>query len=483
MLASSDFADETARDRLLSVQLDDNQHIQAIVTSANEVGLGAVEMDGPGPSHRAGHIEALRCGTVINLDSYVSVSSKENIPRPNTYVQQVNAAGAVLADLHRRRSVGFLPDGQAAEAVFHIRTLQMFSLSTHMFISAETLQSLQIYQSGSHPNSQIYGPGPSPADPKESLSVYGLFHLLACTPQGRSALRLMFMRPSLDVNLISERQRTISLFVRPANMDFVKQASQLLNRVRNIRSAIANLKRGVDSPSTGESFHRGVWATLRGFSAYTLRLRELASNLPDGGGLGIIRKVLDEILPAKLMAVGDAIDRTIDFEQSKERRRPSVKTGIDPRLDDMRRQYEGMDSFLTNIVNDINQRIPEWAAQYVRSCIFLPQLGFLTVVERDGPRRAGRYEGEGSDDGQWQPKIVDADVVCYKNKFMNELDRQYGDMYSEIGGKTYVIAQANHGSQDQIGRSRLFTSWPETFCVLKMRWAQLLISAASLTLI
>ena len=375
-----------------------------------------------------------------------------------TYIYQVNAAGAVLADLHRRRSVGFLPDGQAAEVVFHIRTLRMFSLSNHMFVSAETLQSLQIIQSERHPGSQICGPGPSPADPKEGLSVYGLFHLLVCTPQGRDALRLMFMRPSLDVSLILERQRTISLFVRPTNTDFVKHASQLLKRVRNIRSAIANLKRGIDSSSTRQSFYRGVWATLRGFSAYALRLRELASNLADGGGLCIIRKVLDAILPAKLMAIGDAIDRTIDFEQSKDRRRPSVKAGIDPRLDDMRRQYEGMDSFLTNIVNDINQRIPQWAAQYIKSCIFLPQLGFLTVVERDSARRAGKYEGEGSDEGQWQRKIVDSDVVCYKNKFMDELDQQYGDMYSEIGGKIYTVAPRIHGSQDQIGRSRSFTS-------------------------
>lgn len=127
-----------------------------------------------------------------------------------------------------------------------------------MYVSAETMESLQIVQSELHPNSLVWGPDPNGGGSKESLSVYGLFHVLAVTPQGRTTLRLMFLRPSLDLGLIEERQRTITLFMRHENADLVKQASQVLKRVRNARSAVSNLKRGIDSPSFKQSFDRGV---------------------------------------------------------------------------------------------------------------------------------------------------------------------------------------------------------------------------------
>lgn len=146
-------------------------------------------------------------------------------------------------------------------------------------------------------------------------------------------------------------------------------------------------------------------------------------------------QVAKAIPPAELVTVGDAINSTIDFEQSKSRHRPSVKIGVDAELDELKRRYDGMGSFLTEVINHINQQLPEWAAQYIRSCIFLPQLGFLTVVELDPETGKGKYEGEGSDDIQWERLFTADGTVCYKNKFMKDLDGTYGDMYCEIGGK------------------------------------------------
>lgn len=133
--------------------------------------------------------------------------------------------------------------------------------------------------------------------------------------------------------------------------------------------------------------------------------------------------------------MGDLISKTIDFEQSKERRRPSVKAGVDNQLDELKRTYDGMGSFLTEVVNHISGGLPEWARPYIRSCIFLPQLGFLTVVEPDPQTGRGRYEGEGTIDNEWQSLFTADGAVCYKNKFMRELDERFGDIYCEIGGK------------------------------------------------
>ena len=160
-----------------------------------------------------------------------------------------------------------------------------------MFISSEALQSLQIMRAEIHPNSQIWGPEPGDSGVKENLSVYGLFHLLAYTPQGRHTLRQMFLRPSLDIDLIEERQQTISLFMRPENSEIINQAGSVLRRVKNARTAVSQLRKGIDSPSSGRSFERGAWAILRGFAAQALRLREIVSSLSGGEMIDIIRKV------------------------------------------------------------------------------------------------------------------------------------------------------------------------------------------------
>lgn len=159
-----------------------------------------------------------------------------------------------------------------------------------MFIS-EALRSLQIMRAEFHPNSQIWGPEAGGSSPKENLSIYGLFHPLAYTPQGRNTLRQMFLRPLLNIDLIKERQQTIFFFLRPSNSEIINQAGAVLRRAKNARTAISQLCGGIDSPSSGRSFERGVWAILRGFAAQALRLREIVGSISEGDAVDIIRKV------------------------------------------------------------------------------------------------------------------------------------------------------------------------------------------------
>ncbi|PHH79447.1 hypothetical protein CDD80_4791 [Ophiocordyceps camponoti-rufipedis] len=60
---------------------------------------------------------------------------------------------------------------------------------------------------------------------------------------------------------------------------------------------------------------------------------------------------------AALIKVGDLIDKTIDFDQSESQRRTSVKAGIDAQLDELKRQYGGISSLLTEVANQISQRL------------------------------------------------------------------------------------------------------------------------------
>ncbi|UNI15285.1 hypothetical protein JDV02_001828 [Purpureocillium takamizusanense] len=155
--------------------------------------------------------------------------------------------------------------------------------------------------------------------------------------------------------------------------------------------------------------------------------------------LDSISSVTNEIAIAPLLAVGDIISRTIDFDESESRWRTSVRPGIDPQLDALKRWYDGLDNFLTEVANQLNQSLPDWARSWVRSCVFLPQLGFLVVVDLDPTTGYGRYEGEGAQGDPWTKLFATDETVYYKNNYLRELDSHYGDMYCEIGDREVEI--------------------------------------------
>ncbi|QPC75868.1 hypothetical protein HYE68_006620 [Fusarium pseudograminearum] len=419
---SSEFSIETAHERLVGLNSQALSSTGIVFSTGMEDDANEESIPGhPLPESCA--FRSLRYGGCINMNSPVSVG----------------CAGALLGDILRRRSAGFLPDGQVAGVLFRVADIRMFSLSSYMYISNDTLLSLQILQTEMHPNSQAWGSDANQSNSKESLSVYGLFQHLASTPQGRTQLRRIFLRPLLDINIISERQRSIAVLLQPENADKLPQLTSTLRKIRNLHTTFAQLRKGIEFPSAGQSFDKGVWGTIHRFTTHALTLRELIASLNGGSDVVLFKQAIEGIQPPGLVAVKGMIDKTIDFEQSKARRRSSVKVGIDPQLDELKRQYDGMDSFLTEVINHVHRELPDWARKYVQSCIFLPQIGFLTVVEPNPDTGNGLYEGEGTTLEEWEKLFNTDGAACYKNSYMRELDEEYGDMYCQIGDREVEI--------------------------------------------
>ena len=203
----------------------------------------------------------------------------------------MGCAGAVLSYLQRRKSIEYLPGDETALVAFRVRTIEMFTLSDTMFINADTLASLQILQTESHPNSHMQGPNTHGA--KESLSIYVLFHHLAHTPQGKYKLRKMFLRPSMDLALIEERQSTLSVFLRPENIPALERIVSSLKRIKNIRTVVIHLQKGVTQSSLkGSAIQKGVWASLQQFTYHALKIVDAIRELTGGQHLMIVRKVI-----------------------------------------------------------------------------------------------------------------------------------------------------------------------------------------------
>jgi DNA mismatch repair protein MSH5 len=150
--------------------------------------------------------------------------------------------------------------------MFRIAILEMFSLRDTMFINTDTLHSLGIIDAEAHPNSHNRGPNASSGS-KEGLSVYGLFHHLARTPQGRFTLRQRFLRPSLDIDSINERLDAIATFSRAENLSTLDALVQNLKSIGNMRAMMINLRKGIGGSAPGKSgFSRSVWSSVRAVS-------------------------------------------------------------------------------------------------------------------------------------------------------------------------------------------------------------------------
>jgi DNA mismatch repair protein MSH5 len=195
--------------------------------------------------------------------------------------------------MQRRRVAGYLPGDALAHAFFRISRLEMFSLRNSMFINADTLQSLQIIETESHPNSHNQGPRSSGS--KEGLSVYGIFHYLARTPQGKQRLRQWFLRPTMNMSILQERQRSIAIFARPDNATQTEDLGKNLRAMKHMRTHILKLRKGVSpSPAAKSGSSKPVWSTIRQFVFHALKVRDLVQEVISAEELSIRNKVPSE---------------------------------------------------------------------------------------------------------------------------------------------------------------------------------------------
>jgi len=132
------------------------------------------------------------------------------------------------------------------------------------YISANSLYALQILQSESHPNVHNQGPTKGSSGSKEGLSVYGLFHHLANTPQGKYLLRQQFLRPNVDIDVINQRLDTLSTLLSPTNASPFSEITKGLASIVNVRVLMIKMRAGVAGGSSkAAGLARNIWLGLQ----------------------------------------------------------------------------------------------------------------------------------------------------------------------------------------------------------------------------
>ncbi|KAL7772159.1 hypothetical protein CFE70_002112 [Pyrenophora teres f. teres 0-1] len=259
----------------------------------------------------------------------------------------------------------------------------------------------------SHPHSHNKGPTKASSGEKEGLSVYGLFHHLARTPQGRFLLRQQFLRPSLNLDIINERLNTVGVFTRSDNESALQTLVQNLKNIGNMRVVMINLRKGVGGSTKGAGgFSKSIWTSIRAFAFHALKIKDTLQEVL-GGELVVIKN-----------KIGRKISETIDLKSSAEQGRTVIMPGVDEELDQMKLTLDSLDDFLNQVARKLSERMP--------SDLLDPETG--TAV----------YDG--SFDNPWERMFSTEEQVYFKNSETREMDDHFGDVYGIISDREIEIS-------------------------------------------
>ncbi|RAH87549.1 DNA mismatch repair protein Msh5 [Aspergillus japonicus CBS 114.51] len=336
----------------------------------------------------------------------------------------IGCAGALLMHLQRRRASASIATDQASET-YRVRSVEMFSLLGAMFVNKRTLSSLQIMESESYPS--LVNQGRKSNFFKEGLSVYGLFQRFARTPQGKNRLKQMFLRPSVDVDVIQERHAFISAYLRADNYNPLEKLTKSFKHIKNLRYVIVNLRKGIETGS-GQvmGFKTTVWASLLAFAFYGIDIYDALRESAGADGLALLQRAIRVFEAAQLYRV--------DIDSSEEQGRTVVKPGIDRALDRMKDNYDGLNSLLKKIAIEIAGEIPEFYDIDV-NVIYFPQLGFNIAIPLNQAGDAA-YRGPAE---EWDIMFFTENRAYFKDFRMRELDEKLGDIYGLICEKEIEI--------------------------------------------
>ncbi|KAF3355584.1 Uracil-DNA glycosylase [Verticillium dahliae VDG1] len=256
---------------------------------------------------------------------------------------------------------------------------------------------------------------------------------------------LAHVQPTVVLLPLKTPEVVVSLFERHANI-WDEGSGQCSYAIRMLTSAnfshsnavkrLANLK--LSSMSAPRAVVRPGLAggTMESFeSTSELRLHSAiigVTRLSSFIDLDSLSSIVRIISPNTMKELGETVGSTIDFRESRLNSRVTVRWGVNDELDRLKRDYNGMEDLLSQVVSDLSNELPEWARNIVTSCIFWPQLGFLTMVPLCPDSEEPMYDGQGLDCDNWQIMFSAERKAYYKNRRMRELDAHLGDMYGGI---------------------------------------------------
>ncbi|KAK9384476.1 muts domain V-domain-containing protein [Lipomyces mesembrius] len=363
---------------------------------------------------------ALPAGAILTSKSaYLDLSSRINLEKEIS----IGCAGAVISFSQKLMA---LEDGLVNhnDAPLRINEIETFKMNEIMFVNSDTICSLQIFEDESHPNFHMHG---SANRHKEGLSLFGILNSTV-TPFGHQLLKSWFLRPSLSLPVITERHSAVALFVRPDNLHITYALKSSLKKIKNIPRLLTNLNMGKAT--------LGDWKAIIDFAFGCLKIRAAISEIVDAHNIKVVCEILSAFDQIALKEVCELISNVIDFDMSRIDNRVVVKPTVDQQLDELKRNFDGIEDLLSEVARRIAIDLPKIYSDRINA-IYFPQLGYLILVALDESTGDPCCIGE-----DWDYQFRSDTYAYFKSPEVRELDQTFGDMYGMICDREIEIVHA-----------------------------------------
>ncbi|KAI5805773.1 muts domain V-domain-containing protein [Geopyxis carbonaria] len=375
-------------------------------------------------------------GALLRLAAWIDIESRVT----------VGCVGAVLNWVQKRRAIES-HDGRTPTGI-EVDKLEMVSLKDTMFINGDTMRALQIFENESHPNFHMQGKG---GRGKEGLSLFGIMNLTRST-LGQRMLKQWFLRPTLNIEIILERNDGISMLLKPENSPATDAIQKFLRKVKNIPKIIGQLKRGKGSAQRG-----GEWNSLMDFCVSVLKVRTAMQEMVGVRELPIYQKIMKTFDVGALQLIAEAISGTIDFPESAIYDRVVVQQGIDKQLDELKHVHDGIVHMLVEVGRAISADLdlaPDISSRL--NVVFFPQLGYMITMPNiseegsttESESRSTRHTEapvgmsslyEGPD---WTMQFFTQNAFYYKHPKTRALDEEIGDVFGQMIDREIEVCHA-----------------------------------------
>jgi DNA mismatch repair ATPase MutS len=231
-----------------------------------------------------------------------------------------------------------------------------------LYCSPKTKNELCIFQYQLHPSLiKGYGKG------KEGLSIFNLFNKCS-TVQGKKLLKHMILFPLKDKDKLDKRYQCIQDLLDINNYTIIKGFLSNLSAIKDLEIIIEDLKSFVINPK--------VWIVLDNSLSGIIRINQIMQTLKKR--ISIISDLLENINFEDIQKIYDFLSVCFEFWRVDEV--PIIKEGVSDTLDEINKQYRGIDEILQKKASEYRDLLPKNTFFDEFQICFYPQIGYLVGI-------------------------------------------------------------------------------------------------------
>ena len=261
------------------------------------------------------------------------------------------------------------------------------------------------------------------------FSMYELLGQYVKTDLGKDLLMKWLLNPLKNVDKINKRLDFIENCIN-SYTDFSKLNS-LINKLPNMKKIISDFETG--------RIHHKTWLNLYNYFSVIFKIEQFFANNfeeeedDDEEGYKEKNELINEfsllISSLKITTLTETILLFLNIEETFLENKIVINNGFNSRLDEYREVYNSMENILAKKADLINNQIINHINTNLKiAVLYVPQLGYLISMTKK------LFDPVFLDDSVFNFSLIfDTDSHVYlKNNIMQEMDSQYGDIFSII---------------------------------------------------